>query len=53
MQKSLPKSDKSTKRPYQTPKLTTHGDVAKLTQKPWKPKDHGHWSTGGSDINIG
>jgi hypothetical protein len=50
MQKSTPQSKPAVKRPYETPKLITHGDVAKLTQKPWKPKDHGHWS--GSDISL-
>ena len=52
MEKSSRKPQKSAKRPYQAPKLTTHGDVAKLTQKPWKPKDHGHWAND-SQINVG
>jgi hypothetical protein len=51
MQKSSRKAELKSKRPYQTPTLTTHGDVAKLTQKPWKPKDHGRWA--GSDISVG
>jgi hypothetical protein len=50
MQSTSPKPIPSAKRPYETPKLTTHGDVAKLTQKPWKSKTHGHGAD--SDITI-
>ena len=51
MEKQSKKNSQETKRPYQTPKLTTHGDVAKLTQDPWKPKTHGRWAD--SSISVG
>jgi hypothetical protein len=39
---------KPAKKPYSTPKLITHGDVAVLTQKFKRPKSHGN---GPSDID--
>jgi len=33
---------KPAKKAYSTPKLITHGDVAKLTQKFKRPRPYGH-----------
>lgn len=51
MQKKSSSSDRRSKRQYKTPRLTTHGTVAKLTQRPDGPKKNGRWSwNGGSEI---
>jgi hypothetical protein len=44
MQKKSKSVEARVKQQYRTPKLTTHGTVAKLTQQPGKPKTHGRWA---------